>query len=163
MPRRGQTIRLLITGTDTGVGKTFVACGIAAAMRRRGLRVAPFKPVETGCDIGRESEAGANSLLPADARLLQETSGTESPLETICPYRFRTPVAPWVAAAMPQAGCDYPAARRCDYSEPAPLHHGARTRKLGLCDRRVHPDSDEILRKVKDGTARAEKSIRGRE
>ena len=98
MSRRGQTIRLLITGTDTGVGKTFVACGIAAALRRRGLRVAPFKPVETGCDIGRESEAGANSLLPADARLLQETSGTESPLETICPYRFRTPVAPWVAA-----------------------------------------------------------------
>ena len=37
-------------------------------------------------------------MLPADARLLQETSGTESPLETICPYRFRTPVAPWVAA-----------------------------------------------------------------
>ena len=28
-----------ITGTDTGVGKTFVACGIAAALRARGLRV----------------------------------------------------------------------------------------------------------------------------
>ena len=37
-------------------------------------------------------------MLPADARLLQEASGTESPLETICPYRFRAPVAPWVAA-----------------------------------------------------------------
>ncbi len=94
MPRRGQTIRLLITGTDTGVGKTFIACGIAAALRRQGLRVAPFKPVETGC----KSEPGSTSLLPTDAQFLQEASGTESPLETICPYRFRAPVAPWVAA-----------------------------------------------------------------
>ena len=100
MVRRGQKIRFLITGTDTGAGKTFVACGIAAALRRQGLRVAPFKPVETGCEFGRESEVGANTLLPADARLLQEASGTKASLVTICPYRFRAPVAPWVAAEL---------------------------------------------------------------
>ncbi len=98
MELRGKKNRLLITGTDTGAGKTFVACGIAASLRRKGLRVAPFKPVETGCELGRGSEPGSKNLLPTDALLLQQTSGTKASLDTICPYRFRTPVAPWVAA-----------------------------------------------------------------
>ncbi len=117
MERRGETIRLLITGTDTGVGKTFVACGIAAALRRQGLRVAPFKPVETGCKL----EPGSSSLLPADALLLQAACGTEAPLDTICPYRFRTPVAPWVAAEREGKPIDPQHLERC-YRELAASH-----------------------------------------
>ena len=44
---------LLITGTDTGIGKTTVASAIAAALRRRGRDVGVIKPVETGCRAGR--------------------------------------------------------------------------------------------------------------
>src|SRR5204862_4819175 len=44
----GGVSRLFITGTDTGVGKTFVACALARALRARGLRVAVVKPVATG-------------------------------------------------------------------------------------------------------------------
>lgn len=84
---------LMITGTDTGVGKTFVACGLAAALVRRGLRVAPFKPVETGCEYATNL-----GLVPADALLLKQASGCAARIETICPYRFRLPLAPWVAA-----------------------------------------------------------------
>lgn len=91
-----QTHGILITGTDTGVGKTFVACGVAAALRQRGLHVAPFKPAETGCEL----DAGTKKLMPADALLLQQASQTNAPLDTICPYRFRTPVAPAVAAEL---------------------------------------------------------------
>jgi len=90
MPGRG----LLITGTDTGVGKTFVACGLAMALRKRGLRMAAFKPAETGC----KRDARSQELIPADARLLQQAAHTEASLELICPYRFEAPVAPWVAA-----------------------------------------------------------------
>ena len=85
---------LMITGTDTGVGKTFVGCGLAVALRRRGFRVAPFKPAESGCELDRES----NALVPSDAQRLRHASQCEASLETISPYRFRMPVAPWVAA-----------------------------------------------------------------
>jgi dethiobiotin synthetase len=80
---------LYVAGTDTGVGKTAVACALARAMRDRGLRVGAFKPVETGCaDPGR----------PSDALALIEASGCGEPLDAVCPYRFREPLAPAVAA-----------------------------------------------------------------
>ena len=84
----------LITGTDTGVGKTYVGCSIAAVLHRNGLRIAPFKPAETGC----KTFPGISELVPADAVLLSQASGTDAPLERVCPYRFPLPVAPWVAA-----------------------------------------------------------------
>ncbi len=39
---------LFVTGTDTGVGKTLVAAGVARLLRNRGLDVVPMKPVQTG-------------------------------------------------------------------------------------------------------------------
>lgn len=88
---------LYVAGTDTGVGKTVVACALARAMRGRGLRVGAFKPVETGCaDPGR----------PADALALLEASGCGEPLDAVCPYRFREPLAPAVAAARAGAEID---------------------------------------------------------
>jgi dethiobiotin synthetase len=79
---------LLVTGTDTGVGKTFVACALARAWRAQGRRVGVVKPAETGV----ETE-------PEDARHLADAAGDPSPLDDVCPYRFRAPLAPAVAAA----------------------------------------------------------------
>ena len=42
-------MRLLITGTDSGVGKTWVACALARALRAAGKQVVAIKPVEAGC------------------------------------------------------------------------------------------------------------------
>lgn len=83
----------LVTGTDTGIGKTTVACCLAAGLAARGRRVGVMKPVETGC----EPDA-AGVLVPADATRLRFFSGCREPLERICPERFRAPLAPSAAA-----------------------------------------------------------------
>ena len=80
---------LFVTGTDTGVGKTFVACALATALRERGRRIAVMKPVETGV----EDE-------PADALALRAAAADPAPLDDICPYRLRAPLAPAVAARL---------------------------------------------------------------
>ena len=51
-----------------------------------------MKPAETGCDRGE------GSLVPRDAMALKEASACTVPLEKICPYQFRDPLAPSVAA-----------------------------------------------------------------
>ena len=61
MDRRDAT-GVLITGTDTGVGKTVVGCGLAAALSARGKRVGVLKPAETGCP------QRPGGLYPQDAR-----------------------------------------------------------------------------------------------
>lgn len=79
---------LLVTGTDTGVGKTFVACALAHAWRAAGRRVSVVKPVETGVvDV------------PEDALALAAAAADGAPLDDVCPYRLRAPLAPAVAAA----------------------------------------------------------------
>ncbi len=83
---------IFITGTDTGVGKTLVACGLAALLRDLGYSVGVMKPAETGC------EERDGKLFPQDAFYLKEASGCEEPLEKICPYRLKEPLAPSVAA-----------------------------------------------------------------
>lgn len=68
-----------VTGTDTGVGKTFVTAGLAAALRARDHDVAIFKPVQSGARVDDpESDA---AVLGAD-----------------CVYSFAAPLAPMVAA-----------------------------------------------------------------
>jgi dethiobiotin synthetase len=86
-----------VAGTDTGVGKTEVARALCALLARRGLRPVPLKPVETGCDPDA----------PPDALALREACGrTDLPLDRICPYRFRMPAAPLIAAEAEESGVD---------------------------------------------------------
>ena len=82
----------LITGTGARVGKTVVGCALGFAFRARGLRVGVMKPVETGC------EPQGAELDPADSRSLALASGCVLPTELMCPYRYRSPLAPRAAA-----------------------------------------------------------------
>lgn len=74
---------ILITGTGTGVGKTFVTVSIVRALRRIGKSVCAFKIVETGCNPICE-----------DAKEISSACGKE--IKPV--YSFKTPVAPWVAS-----------------------------------------------------------------
>lgn len=79
---------IAVMGTDTGVGKTVVAAAIALAARAQGRTVAPLKPAQTGWD----------GVIPGDAVVVARALGLDEPLDAICPYRLRDPLAPLVAA-----------------------------------------------------------------
>jgi dethiobiotin synthase len=79
---------LLITGTDTGVGKTWVGQAIGHALSADGRRVVAIKPVETGC-----SDATARL---EDGALLAAATGQAEPQAAL--HRFAAPVAPALAA-----------------------------------------------------------------
>jgi dethiobiotin synthetase len=88
---------IFITGTDTGVGKTFVSVGLLIAFQKMGFSVCPMKPVETGCRI-RKGE-----LIPQDTLKLINASGIKESLDKVNPYRFKLPLAPAVAAEFEKA------------------------------------------------------------
>ena len=75
---------LFITGTDTGVGKTRVACEIVRSLVAEGRQVGVLKPVSTG---GTE-----------DARELIIAQGENLPLALVNPIQLAEPLAPPIAA-----------------------------------------------------------------
>jgi dethiobiotin synthetase len=83
---------VFITGTDTGVGKTVVACALVRGLRARGLKVAVLKPVASGSQVTSEG------LRNADALALAESAGYEGPYEELNPYCFEPPISPHIAA-----------------------------------------------------------------
>lgn len=82
---------IFVTGTDTGVGKTYISCLIAKELKKHNIDTGVMKPVETGC-----AKRGG-ILVPSDGLLLKSSASTIDPLELIVPYRFRAPLAPLVA------------------------------------------------------------------
>ena len=83
---------LFVTGTDTEVGKTYVAALIARSLRAAGRRVGVYKPAASGC---RQIEG---ELVSDDAVALWEAAGRPGELKRVCPQRFRAPLAPHLAA-----------------------------------------------------------------
>ncbi len=83
---------LFVTGTDTGVGKTWVASAIVARLQARGHRVGALKPVASGAERGADGR-----LVWADAEALAGAAGGVDP-NRVAPVRFEPPLAPPVAA-----------------------------------------------------------------
>ncbi len=93
LPQLPKIKGLFVTGTDTDVGKTVIAAGLTAALRRRGLAAVYFKPIQSGCPE-REGR-----LVPTDAKFARELAGLGEPLDLLTPITLRLPLAPGVAAA----------------------------------------------------------------
>lgn len=85
---------VFVTGTDTGVGKTVVCAGLAAAWARRGAGVGVMKPFATGA-VRR-----GGRWLSEDAELLVRAAGTDDAPELVTPALFRAPLAPSEAARL---------------------------------------------------------------
>ncbi|MFO0905347.1 MAG: dethiobiotin synthase [Pirellulales bacterium] len=83
---------LFIAGTDTNVGKTYVAAAIARSLRDAGVAVGVYKPAASGC---RWVEG---RLVSDDATTLWNAAGRPESLEAVCPQVFAAPLAPHLAA-----------------------------------------------------------------
>ena len=81
-----------VTGTDTGVGKTLVACALLHAFAARGLRVVGMKPVAAGAELKN------GVLLNDDVEQLIAASNVSAPHNIVNPYCFVPPIAPHIAA-----------------------------------------------------------------
>jgi dethiobiotin synthetase len=81
-----------ITGTDTGVGKTYVACKLIAQYIAQGYKVVGMKPVAAGCEFVD------GVWMNEDVKLLTETSNVKAPADLINPYCFKESIAPHIAA-----------------------------------------------------------------
>ncbi len=85
-------IAAFVTGTDTEIGKTFIASALLARARLRGLTTLGLKPVASDCFENHDG------LVNADALSLQAQCEPEADYESINPWRFAPAIAPHIAA-----------------------------------------------------------------
>jgi len=81
-----------ITGTDTGIGKTWTTVALMQYFKGQGKTVLGMKPIASGCD---EIDG---QLKNEDALLLQKHATVALPYQDINPYAFALPVSPHIAA-----------------------------------------------------------------
>jgi len=84
---------LFVTASGTDIGKTFVAAGLIAELRRQGRAVAAIKPVVSGFAAATAAASDPGILLTALGRPV-----TALELDRISPWRFQAPLAPDLAA-----------------------------------------------------------------
>ena len=94
-------MNFLITGTDTGIGKTFCGCGLIRAARAAGVNCCGMKPF---C-------AGDNS----DVELIAAASGNDIPRHLLNPVWLRPPLAPYAAAMLENRPIDVNAVQKAYY------------------------------------------------
>jgi len=91
-----------VTGTDTGVGKTLLACALLRALASTGKSVIGMKPVAAGSEGGRWPDVDA----------LARASTVPAPVKLVNPYAFEPAIAPHIAAAVAASRIDIEAIAR---------------------------------------------------
>ena len=86
---------LLVTGTDTNVGKTWVTSLLVREFRRCGISTGAYKPVCSGAEKNSEGD-----VVWADIEALRSACGNAPDIDLVCPQRFHAAVAPNIAARM---------------------------------------------------------------
>ena len=83
-----------ITGTDTGIGKTYVACKLIQHYIAQGYKVVGMKPVAAGCELIN------GEWVNDDVLKLEAVSNVKAPRKLTNPYSFKEPIAPHIAAEL---------------------------------------------------------------
>jgi dethiobiotin synthetase len=89
---------IFVTGTDTGVGKTYVAAALLRGLAAAGVRAIGMKPVAVGILPGEARNADVTALIAA--------AGVAAEIADINPFSYRQPIAPHLAAAQEGTGID---------------------------------------------------------
>lgn len=82
-----------ITGTDTGVGKTFVTCALLYTLKAQGIAAIGMKPIAAG------GEMTPDGLSNEDVKALHLASVVKLQSEDLNCYLLSEPIAPHIAAA----------------------------------------------------------------
>ncbi len=85
-------MKIFITATDTGVGKTTTLLQLLELAAKLGLKAAAFKPIETGVSSSPED---GSKLLRKSQEINQNLNDVT--IDDVVPYRFELPAAPYVA------------------------------------------------------------------
>jgi dethiobiotin synthetase len=91
-------MNFLITGTDTGIGKTYCGCGLIRAARAAGIKCSGMKPFCTGDT--------------ADVDLIAAAGGNDVPQHLLNPVWLRPPLAPYAAAMLENRPIDITAVQK---------------------------------------------------
>lgn len=84
---------VFITGTDTGVGKTYFTLACIKALQQAGIKTAAMKPIASGAELVN------GQLCNEDGLHIQQALNIDLEYKRINPYVFATPVSPHIAAA----------------------------------------------------------------
>ena len=90
-----------ITGTDTGIGKTYVACKLIQQYIAQGYKVVGMKPVAAGCELIN------GEWVNDDVVKLEIASNVKAPRKLTNPYSFKEPIAPHIAAELAGEAIDF--------------------------------------------------------
>jgi len=88
--------KFFVTGTDTGVGKTFISCALLQACNQRGLKTIGLKPIAAGC------EQTAEGLRNDDALRLQQAMSVALSYDQVNPIALEPAIAPHIALSQLQ-------------------------------------------------------------
>ena len=90
-----------ITGTDTGIGKTFITCALLSFFQSKNLKVVGIKPISAGVQNFN------NQKLNEDVFLLKKYSNIELDYKEINYYSFDKPVSPHIVAGLENCSIDF--------------------------------------------------------
>ena len=94
--------KVFITGTGTGVGKTYVTCNLINVLREAGKSVVGLKPVISGYSEDKIEQSDTACILTALGLGLELQN-----VEKVSPWRFQEPISPDMAAERENREIDF--------------------------------------------------------